>query len=73
MIALSINHFTISPNSSNQPLTESALRKMQPKPITNESTMAVIISQTGGIFNSKNGANVFSDRASGESSPTERM
>ena len=69
MIAFSIVNFTISPNSSNHTLIDSAFVNMMPKPITNESTMAVIISQTGGILSVKNGANSFSESASAESSP----
>ena len=73
MIAFSIVNFTISPNSSNQPLIASALVKMIPKPTTNDNTIAVIISHTGGILSEKNGSNAFSESASAESSPGVRM
>ena len=69
MMAFSMVSLMISPNSSKPFLRAPEPMKIIPTPSMNDSTRAVIMSQSGGILRSKYGRNSFADIVSAESSP----
>ena len=72
MITFSMVSFTISPNSSKPFFNPVAPVTIMPTPTMKDSSNAVRMSHTGGIFSSMKGAKVFPSAADVAISPTSR-